>query len=138
MVELGSCGLHVAHGAFGTAESATDWNLVKFLRNCFSIFKKYPAQRSDYLQANDLHDAHEGKDTSYLFSLKFCGHRWLENTKVTSRIIDIFPYLQNYFQWLLTEKKIPKKDEYFEFSKIYLADPISPAILQFALSVIEL
>ena len=40
MLELGSCGLHVVHRAFGTAESATDWNLAKFLRNCFSIFKK--------------------------------------------------------------------------------------------------
>ena len=78
------------------------------------------------------------KDTSYLFPLKFCRHRWLENIKVISRIIDIFPYLQKYFQWLLTEKKIPKKDERFEFLKVYLADPISPAILQFALSVMEL
>ena len=63
---------------------------------------------------------------------------WLESTKVISRIIDIFPYLQKYFQWLLTEKKIPKKDEHFEFLKVYLADPISPAISQFALSVMEL
>ena len=38
MLELGSCGLHVVHGACGTAESATDCNLAKFLRNCFSIF----------------------------------------------------------------------------------------------------
>ena len=115
MLELGSCGLHVVHGVFGTTESATDWNLAKFLRNCFSILKKSSAQRSDYLQANDLHDAHEGKDTSYLFPLKFCGHRWLENTKVISRIIDILPYLQKYFQWLLTEKKIPKKNELLSF-----------------------
>ena len=28
MLELGSCGLYVVHGAFGTAESATDWNLA--------------------------------------------------------------------------------------------------------------
>ena len=70
--------------------------------------------------------------------MKFCGHRWLENTKVISRIIDIFPYLQKYFQWLLTEKKIPKKDECFKFLKVYLADPITLAILQFALSVGEL
>ena len=63
MLELGSCGLHVVHGAFGTAESATDWNLTNFLRNSFSIFKRSPARRSDYLQASDLHDAHEEKDT---------------------------------------------------------------------------
>ena len=137
MLELGSCGFYAVHGAFGTTESATDWNLAKFVRNCFSIFKMSRARRSDYLQANDLHDAHKRKDTSYLFPLKFCGHRLPENTKVISRIIDIFPYLQKYFQWLLTEKKIRKKDERFEFLKVYLADPILPAILQFALSVME-
>ena len=27
VLEIGSCSLHVIHGAFGTAESATDWNL---------------------------------------------------------------------------------------------------------------
>ena len=73
-----------------------------------------------------------------LFLLCLIDDRWLENTKVISRIIDIFAYLQKYFQWLLTEKKIPKKDECFEFLKVYLAGPISPAILQFALSVMEL
>ena len=73
-----------------------------------------------------------------LFLLCLIDDRWLENTKVISRIIDIFAYLQKYLQWLLTEKKIPKKDECFEFLKVYLAGPISPAILQFALSVMEL
>ena len=46
--------------------------------------------------------------------------------------------LTKIFSMSLTEKKIPKKDERFEFLKVYLADPISPAILQFALSVMEL
>ena len=62
VLEIGSFSLHVIHGAFGTAESATDWNLRKFLKNCLSIFKKSPARRSDYLTANDLHSSHMGKD----------------------------------------------------------------------------
>ena len=137
ILEIGSCSLHVIHGAFGTAESATDWNLRKFLKNCHSIFKKSPAKRSDYLTADDLHSSHVGKDTSYLFSLKFCGHRWLENSKAISRILDIFPYLQKYFGWLSNEKKMPKKDERFSQIQSYLSDPISTAILQFCLSVMQ-
>ena len=77
------------------------------------------------------------KDTSYLFPLKFCGHRWLENSKAISRILDIFPYLQKYFGWLSDEKKMPKKDERFSRSQSYLSDPISTAILQFCLRVMQ-
>ena len=137
VLEIGSCSLHVIHGAFGTAESATDWNLRKFLKNCHSIFKKPPARRSDYLTANNLHSSHVGKDTSYLFPLKFCGHRWLENSKAISRILDIFPYLQKCFGWLSDEKKMPKKGERFSQIQSYLLDPISTAILQFCLSVMQ-
>ena len=70
MLGIGSCGLHVIHGAFGTAKSAADWNLKKVLKNCHSIFKKTPARRSDYLAANNLQSSHEGKDTSYLLAIK--------------------------------------------------------------------
>ena len=39
MINIGSCGLHVVHGAFATGQKATDWSLDKFLRSIFSIFK---------------------------------------------------------------------------------------------------
>ena len=45
--------------------------------------------------------SHEGKDTSYLFPLKYCGYRWLENGKAVVRIIEILPYIKQY----LKEKK---------------------------------
>ena len=46
LLEMGSCGLHVLHGAYKTAQSVTSWKLDKFLKNYFSIFKKSPARRS--------------------------------------------------------------------------------------------
>ena len=46
LLEMGSCGIHVSH------ESATGWNLPKFLKNCYSIYKKSPAIRLDFLTAN--------------------------------------------------------------------------------------
>ena len=39
MINIGSCGLHVVHGAFATGQKATDWSLDKFLKSIYSIFK---------------------------------------------------------------------------------------------------
>ena len=91
--EMGSCGLHVFHGAYKAAQSVTSWKLDNFLKNCFCIFKKSPARRSAYLKCNDLLVSHGAKDISYLFPLKYCGHHWLENGKAISRIIEILPYI---------------------------------------------
>ena len=32
LTEIGSCGLYVLHGASGTAQKATNWNLDKLLK----------------------------------------------------------------------------------------------------------
>ena len=37
----------------------------------------------------------------------------------------------------MKENKVPKKDDRFERDKLFLADPVSPAILQFALSIMK-
>ena len=39
LLNIGSCGFHVLHGAYKTALSTTDWKLDKFLKACYSIFK---------------------------------------------------------------------------------------------------
>ena len=72
---IGSCGLHVLHGAFGTAQKVAEWDVDKFCKNIFSIFKKSQARREDYLQTNDLLVSHEDKEVAYLFPETFCGHR---------------------------------------------------------------
>ena len=87
LLELGSCDLHVLHGDYQTAQFKTDWNFDKVFRNYYSILKKSPAKHSDYLEANDLEESHEGKSTAYLFVLKYCGHRWLENGKVIKQLM---------------------------------------------------
>ena len=103
LLEFGSCGLHVLHGAYQTAQFKTDWNLDKVL-NCYSIFKKFPSKRSDYLETNDLQESHEGKSSAYLFPLEYCGLRCLENGKVIKQFIDIQPYLKQYFEYLAKNK----------------------------------
>ena len=94
LLEMRSCGLYVLHGAYKTAQSVISWKLDRFLKNCFSISKKSSARRSVYLKFNDLFVSHEGKDTSCLFPLKDCRHRWLENGKAIGRIIEILPYIK--------------------------------------------
>ena len=86
--------LLLLHGACQTAQFKTDWNLDKILKNCYSVFNRSPVKHSDYLEVNDLQESHEGKSTTYLFSLRYFGHRWLENGNAVKRFIDIQPYLK--------------------------------------------
>ena len=137
LLNIGSCGLHVLHGAYEHGQKHSEWELDLFLKNCFSIFKQSPARRSDYLQANNLHASNDGRNTSYLFPLKSCGHRWLENSKSINRILEIFDKLKNYFSWLETQKKVPKDDNRFIRIKKFLSSQTTEAILNFSLTILN-
>ena len=54
LTDIGSCRLHVLHGAYGTAQKAIDWNLNKLLKVVYSIFAFSPTWRKDYLEINKL------------------------------------------------------------------------------------
>ena len=132
LLQLGSCGLHVIHEAYKTGQESTDWKFAKILSAFYSIFKKSPARRSDYLQINELHESHEGKDTNYMFPLKYCGHRWLENGKVVSRLMEKLQLVHKYID---SFKKLPKNDERFTVVKEACHNPVFKAILQFSLCI---
>ena len=107
LIEIGSCGLHVLHGAYGTAQKATDWKLLKAI---YLIFKLSPAWREDYLKVNELLESHESKSVAYLFPQKFCGHRWLKN-------------------------ETPPKDDAFTIILDKMGFPVHLATLQFSLFI---
>ena len=90
--EMGSCGLHVIHGAYKAGQEAVGWQIQQFLKCCYSLFKTSPARRADYLYANEVEEG----GSSQMFPLKFCGHRWFENGQVLDRIVQILPSLQAY------------------------------------------
>ena len=69
LVEIGSCSLHVVHGAFQTSALKTGWELKKVLKAMYNIFKESPARRDIYLK--------EGSSSE--FPLKFCEPRWIED-----------------------------------------------------------
>ena len=87
---MGGCGLHIIHGACKAGQEATDWKLAKILHAFHSFFKQSPARRNDFLLLNELHERKgKGKGTNYFFPLKYCGHRWLENGKAVSWLVEI-------------------------------------------------
>ena len=131
---IGSYGLHVLHGAYQTGQASTEWNLgTKCLKPSYSIFNKAPARRADYMKANGQLEAHEGKNSAYLFPLKYCSHRWLENGKAMKRIMNIEPKIKSYFKFLNDAEKFPTKDDRFTSVRQHISSPVFRAIMAFSL-----
>ena len=106
LIEIGSCGWHVLHGSYGTAQKATDWNLDKLLKAIYSLYKLSPARREDYLKVNELLESHDSKSVAYFIPQKFCGHRWLENGKALKRAIELHSKI-----FLLSKREISFKND---------------------------
>ena len=81
---VGSCGLHMLHGAFKTAFQATDWSLDKILKAMWNLFHDSPARRETYLRVSQ----------SELSPKMFCLTRWTENQDVVTRAVEIWENLQ--------------------------------------------
>lgn len=88
LIDLGSCGIHTVHNAFKKALTRTGWNLTRLLRAMYNLFKDVPTRRGIYIRLTN----------SDLFPLKFFSVRWLENSAVAQRAIDILPNLRT-FVW---------------------------------------
>gem|GEM_PF-6826146 len=92
---MGTCGLHVVNNAFKTSFYAVKWNVTTFLRALYNLFKNSPARRSDLLYYSG----------SSLMPLKFCPVRWLNNSKVAERALQMLPHLKKYKEGLERDKK---------------------------------
>ena len=49
-IDIGSCSLHVLHGAFKSGVESTDWSLNKILKAMWRIFDDSPARRNIYMK----------------------------------------------------------------------------------------
>ena len=49
LVDIGSCNLHIVHGALQTATEETGWKLKAVLKGSFQLFKDSPARRDDFI-----------------------------------------------------------------------------------------
>lgn len=104
LIDLGSCALHVIHGAYKDGQKATSWNLKRFLRAAHLYFSKSPAKRADYLLATDMNDSPSN------FPMEFCSHRWLENGPTIERMIEILDKLRTYVEFE-NKKAISKRSK---------------------------
>ena len=80
-MDIGSCSLHILHGAFSTGIQKTGWKLGKLIKVMFKILDESSARHDVYLR--------EG--TSGKLPLKFSDTRWIEDEPVADRALEVWP-----------------------------------------------
>lgn len=88
LIDIGSCSLHVVHGAIQAGHKSAKWNVHNFLRGLYYLFKDSPARRGNFSSLTDTHE----------FPLKFCQVRWLENSACCDRALLIFDSVKEYIE----------------------------------------
>ena len=96
LINVGSCGLHIVHGAFKYGATKAGWKVDGVMRSLFNCFNDSPARREDYLTAN-------GGDAK--FGLKFCSTCWLEDVPVAKGLSVFGPVFRNMLLPLLSCQK---------------------------------
>lgn len=128
-LEIGSCGLHVIHGAFKTAFENTGWKLASILRSLFYLFHGSPARMKDFMDITG----------SNLFPLQFCGTRWVEDSNVAKRAVICWDNVKKYIHRISSgpKNKIPKCNSYKVISDA-VKDNFTPAKLHVFISISNL
>ncbi|CAG5135940.1 unnamed protein product [Candidula unifasciata] len=89
LLNVGSCGLHKVHDACKTAMVAAGWDWRK---------------HEDYFKTSQCTQA----------PLKFCAHRWLENSKVAQGAFDILPHFKKFCDSAAKKEITQPQTESFE------------------------
>ena len=131
LLNIGSCGIHVLHGAYQTAHGTNEWEVGKTLKAGHGVFKKSPARRSDYLNDNNLSGSAE-QATKVYFPLKWCGHRWLENGKCIDRFLDVLSKLSVFLEKSKDRKNFDRKDERYPLLLKNTSSKLFPIYLEFS------
>lgn len=118
IIDIGSCSLHLVHGSYKTAHNKSNWHINKFLRSIYYLLKDHPSRRADYIYFSK----------SNKFPLKMCTIRWVENSNVIARAIEIVPNLKKYIEG--TKCKPPQTNNY-GIVQSFLKDDLLLAKLQF-------
>ena len=80
LIDLGTCNLHVVHGAVKTGVNSTGWKVKEGLSASHNLLHDSPARREDYIMQT-------GSST---FPLPPAWTRWTEDVPVSRRLIDIW------------------------------------------------
>ncbi|GBN47272.1 hypothetical protein AVEN_47705-1 [Araneus ventricosus] len=119
-----SCGLHAINVAFKAGAVVTQWKILEFQRALYYLFNKSPARRARY-------SFYSG---STLFPKKFGAIRWLENSDVANRVLDMLPHLMSYVDAVEKNKEAPCSNSY-NLIKEAIKDKLLPTKLTFFRSV---
>ena len=121
MIDIGTCELHVVHGAFKCGIERTDWNIKETLKGSHQLLHDTPARRVDYVSVTQSSE----------YPLFFCATRWEEDKKVSDRLLRIWPNIKiiNFWKSLPKRKQLSSKS--FENVKIGVEDVLTPAKLSF-------
>ena len=126
LLDVGSCSLHVVHGAFRTGMKQTGWGINLLLKSLYSHLHETPARKEDYTKMTG----------SEMFPLKFCRHRWLENKRVAERAVEMWPSLTTYITEILKKPKsqVPTSSS-FSTVKSAVLNKLTTAKLEFFMSI---
>jgi hypothetical protein len=122
MVDIGSCGIHIIHGAFKFSFEKTSWNIKGIIKGSFVLLHDTPARRADYITIT----------SSELFPLFFCATRWVEDKAPADRLREIWPNIIKIVKfWLTLTKKKQPSGKSFDAVKGAVEDPLTIAKLSF-------
>ena len=68
MIDIGTCGLHVVHGAFKCGTESTDWNIKETLKGSHELLHDTLARRADLI---------------FRLPAIFCATKWIEDKRVS-------------------------------------------------------
>lgn len=129
LINIGSCGLHIVHGAFKSACHSVDWDISGLLKSMHRLFKDTPARRDDFTSITGC----------TVFPAKHCPTRWIEDVPVAKKAIELLPHLKTYVETVIKNPKkytVPKTQS-FEQVKDAVQDHLTLVKLQFFVSLAE-
>ena len=112
MFEVGSCGLHVIHGAFQSGVKTTGWEIEQNFKGMWRLFHDSPARRDTYITIN----------RSDQFPLMFCQTRWVEDVPVATRALEIWSFVVavvEHFQALPSSRRPLNNKSYHILVKLH-------------------
>ena len=128
LLDVGSCGLHIVHGAFKHGAEASKWEIASVMQSVYSLFNETPARREDYTRITD----------SNVFGRNFCNTRWLENVPVAERVLEMWDCLQTYTMAAVKGPVALPTTKAFKCVRQAVEDPLTPVKLHAFVSIAKI
>ena len=104
LVDIGTCGLHTAHGSLKTGVKEANWAVGNVLKAMHYFLHDSPTRKENFISITE----------SDIIPLPYSGHRWCENDKACERAAVIWDSYTKFLKYCLTltKSKQPKGKRY--------------------------